>query len=476
MRSFLFCIFVVLGIKSSHARFQKVKQAFESLAMDTAYLKANISFTLLEMKSGKLLFDQNRDQMLAPASTLKTFTTAAALYYLGQDFRFKTRITFKGKIENKQAKGVLKIYGGGDPSFGSDRFPTTKPEWIKKSIHDALRSKGIEIFIGQIEVESNVFADMPINPGWLDEDIGNYYGAGLYGLNWKENKFELNLAPTKTGFEVTSTNAGYDIKKDFCLELEHKEGATTEEAFAFVEKDKPCTYVIRGVLSKDVPAHNMQLARLNPAEDFKKELTQYLIKEKLMMELKEITTEGKELEIVTLYSPPLKQLVYWCNQKSLNLYAEAFCKTISLHTKHVKPSPYIFPRSIADTFLQGTWLAGIQLMRNYAAKKGINDQDIQLLDGSGLAPNNRITTQVMASLLQQYTKEKFFPVFYESLPSINGLRMKSGYIGGTRSYAGYIKLSDSSDASFAFVVNNYTCSPKQVKLKMFQILDLVKAE
>jgi D-alanyl-D-alanine carboxypeptidase len=39
--------------------------------------------------------------------------------------------------------------------------------------------------------------------------------------------------------------------------------------------------------------------------------------------------EAKEISVVSHFSPPLKQLVYWCNQKSLNLYAEAFCKTMS---------------------------------------------------------------------------------------------------------------------------------------------------
>jgi D-alanyl-D-alanine carboxypeptidase len=52
--------------------------------------------------------------------------------------------------------------------------------------------------------------------------------------------------------------------------------------------------------------------------------------------------------------------------------------------------------------------------------------------------------------------------------------MKSGYIGGTRSYAGYIKMKDSTEACFAFIINDYTCRPKEVKLSMFQILDILK--
>jgi D-alanyl-D-alanine carboxypeptidase/D-alanyl-D-alanine-endopeptidase (penicillin-binding protein 4) len=99
---------------------------------------------------------------------------------------------------------------------------------------------------------------------------------------------------------------------------------------------------------------------------------------------------------------------------------------------------------------------------------------VKLLDASGLAPENRITTSIMAQLLHHYSKESYYPTFFESLPSINGLRMKSGYIGGTRSYAGYIKMKDSTEACFAFIINDYTCKPKEVKLSMFQILDILK--
>jgi D-alanyl-D-alanine carboxypeptidase len=52
--------------------------------------------------------------------------------------------------------------------------------------------------------------------------------------------------------------------------------------------------------------------------------------------------------------------------------------------------------------------------------------------------------------------------------------MKSGYIGGTRSYAGYIKLKDGRNACFAFILHNYSCTPKEAKLKMFELLDLLK--
>jgi D-alanyl-D-alanine carboxypeptidase/D-alanyl-D-alanine-endopeptidase (penicillin-binding protein 4) len=456
MKFFLSLLLFLATNSTAQSVFQNLQTAFTKLAGEVAYKNANISFTLLDNKTGLTLFEKNKDTPLAPASTLKTFTTATALALLGENFRYQTRITFKGIIKNKIGYGDLIIYGCGDPSLGSDRFNETKPEIIKKQIVTSLRKLGLESLKGNIKVNSNLFTDEAINSGWLDEDIGNYYGAGVYPLNWKENKFEINLVPTKTSFEVSSNSAGYNDKKDFCIELIHKDGATTEEAFAFVEKNKPCIYAIKGVLSNKEKIHNMQLARLHPDVDFRSDLIHYL-KSEMKFEQIDSSFSNKEIAVTTLVSPPLSKLVYWCNQKSLNLYAESFCKTLAV-----------------KFFKKGTWKLGIASMIRYVNSKKLKTTNVYLKDGCGLAPDNKITTNLLAQLLLKNTKEKWFKTFYESLPSINGLIMKSGYIGGTRSYSGYIKLKDGTDASFAFIINNYTCTPKEVKLDMFRILDLLK--
>ena len=191
-----------------------LQPAFDNLAKDTCLKKAAVSFCLLDINTGNVLFEKNKDVLLAPASTLKTFTTATALHLLGETFQFKTRITFKGIIKNKIGKGTLLIYACGDPSLGSDRFDETKPDVIFKQIYHGLKAMGIEKLEGNIVVDNSIFSDETINRSWLDEDVGNYYGAGLYALNWKENKFEINLVPTKSSFEVSSNSAGYDNKKD----------------------------------------------------------------------------------------------------------------------------------------------------------------------------------------------------------------------------------------------------------------------
>lgn len=456
MRKLFFLFYWICGYQTLHAQFQLVTQALDRLSQQTPYAKADISFTLLDNQAGKRLISYQSDRLLAPASTLKTFTTATALKVLGPDFRYRTEIFFQGRIKSGIAKGVLRIYASGDPTFGSDRFDSTKPEKIKTQIIEALRKKGIQKMMGHVEVVGKVYDDSAIHECWLDEDLGNYYGAGLYPLNWRENKFEITLVPTKTSFVVKQNTANYQNDRDFCIELIHKDDAATEEAFAFIEKGKSCPYVIRGVLSAKEAAHHMLLARLTPARDFVMELKQTLQKE-LSFEEMAVDNQGKSEKLLEIVSPALTEMVYWCNQKSLNLYAEAFCKTIA-----------------QKLFRKGNWFLGTRAMLRYASASGLPTGGADLKDGSGLCENNRITTALLSGLLRQYTREKFFASFYNSLPLINGLNMKSGYIGGTRAYAGYITLRDSTKASFTFIIHGYTCPPGDVKLAMFRILDLLK--
>ena len=55
-----------------------------------------------------------------PASNAKLFTTAAALHYLGDDYRFLTVLFADGPVRSGELFGDLVLYGTGDPTFALD--------------------------------------------------------------------------------------------------------------------------------------------------------------------------------------------------------------------------------------------------------------------------------------------------------------------------------------------------------------------
>ena len=78
IKSLLPFLLLVTKIAFAQTAVNKLRVAFDELSQEEAYKTAAISFTLIDIKTGKILLDKNKDTALASASILKTFTTASA--------------------------------------------------------------------------------------------------------------------------------------------------------------------------------------------------------------------------------------------------------------------------------------------------------------------------------------------------------------------------------------------------------------
>jgi D-alanyl-D-alanine carboxypeptidase/D-alanyl-D-alanine-endopeptidase (penicillin-binding protein 4) len=159
----------------------------------------------------------------------------------------------------------------------------------------------------------------------------------------------------------------------------------------------------------------------------------------------------------TELSPPLDSVMFWLNRKSINLYAEALLKTIAFKRTEVASS-----------------IASIQLIKDFWKTKGIDEAELNMFDGSGLSPSNRVTTHALATVLQYAKKQNWFSGFYNSLPEYNGMKMKSGTIAGSKGFTGYHTSKAGTEYAFAFLVNNYNGSSSTLVQKMYRVLDELK--
>jgi D-alanyl-D-alanine carboxypeptidase/D-alanyl-D-alanine-endopeptidase (penicillin-binding protein 4) len=96
------------------------------------------------------------------------------------------------------------------------------------------------------------------------------------------------------------------------------------------------------------------------------------------------------------------------------------------------------------------------------------------MDGSGLSPQNRVTTYAEVKVLQYARARSWFNAFYDALPEYNSMKMKSGSIGGARAFAGYHTAIDGRQYTFSIIVNNYEGSSGEVVKKMYAVLDVLK--
>jgi D-alanyl-D-alanine carboxypeptidase/D-alanyl-D-alanine-endopeptidase (penicillin-binding protein 4) len=129
-----------------------VSEEFNKLIEKPDYKSATIGIEVIDAKTGQDLFSENSEKLMIPASVLKIVTSATALEILGADYRFKTRIGYKGSISHNELTGDLVIISGGDPTLGSSYFSDKDflHKWAGK-----IREAGIEKITGNIVLDGS---------------------------------------------------------------------------------------------------------------------------------------------------------------------------------------------------------------------------------------------------------------------------------------------------------------------------------
>lgn len=460
----LICLFSLGGRAQTSSG--RLGQAFSAFQSDDHLKFGCASLCVIDAGTGRIVFSENGGQGMAPASTLKTLTSVACFDKLGEDFVWQTRLAYTGTISGGVLRGNLVIVGGGDPTLGSDRYASTKPSLLLSRWMNAVKAAGINSIEGDVIGDDSQFGSQITPQGWIWQDIGNYYGGGASSLSWRENEFAVSIMPGTTTGTAVRLKAEENVK-DLQLINEIKTGAagSGDNVYGY---GAPYTHILylRGTYGKDLKKL-VRFANPDPALQLADDLTTKLGDAGISVKGKSTTARilsnsGGNIpsisKVIDVYSSPsLARVVYWLNQKSINLYAENMLKTLALS---VKGEAY---------FEKGT-----EALQDFINQKlNADRRGLAVLDGSGLSPENRVTTSIMAGALAYASKQPWFESFYSSLPLYNNMKMKSGSIRNVLCYAG-VQKNKNSTLVFSFITNNYNGSTAYIKQRMFQVLDLLK--
>jgi serine-type D-Ala-D-Ala carboxypeptidase/endopeptidase (penicillin-binding protein 4) len=387
---------------------------------------------------------------------------------LGKDFTYKTFIAYDGKISEGRLDGNLYFIGSGDPSLGSWRWKETSEEAIQKKIISMLKEKKITAMTGDIIIDDSKWESQATPDGWIWQDIGNYYGAGAWALNWHENQYDLVMKPgKKVGEAVQVLKTQPKLQVDLLINelTTGKEGSGDNSIIYLAENGRQGT--VRGTIPAGQETFTVKGSMPNAPRHFA-EMIKLLLADNAISFSGKIKTSadwlatGSKMKYActmldSIVSPSFENMNKWFLEKSINLYGEAFVKTIAYEKNGF-----------------GSENAGLDLIRDFWNKQGIDKASLKIIDGSGLSPANRVTTAALAKVMLFARKQSWFNAFHNALPQSNGIPMKSGYISGVRSYTGYIKSTAGTDYTFAFIINNFDGSPSTVREKMFKLLNVLK--
>ncbi|GAA4441284.1 D-alanyl-D-alanine carboxypeptidase/D-alanyl-D-alanine-endopeptidase [Pontibacter saemangeumensis] len=437
----------------------KLATAFNSFQQDPQLRSGIASLYVVDAKTGEVVFGENAKTGLVPASTLKLVTSASAYELLGKGFRYKTGFA----SAKKGNEAALLVLPGGDPTLGSWRWGETKEASILNGLTQAMKTAGIKS-LSAVVLENKGWEAGAIPDGWLWQDIGNYYGAGAAKLNWRENQFDVILkSGAKVGDPVTIVAiepeiSGYELQSA----LTSAASGTGDQAYIYFPLNGGAG-TIRGTIPINQGRFSISGAMPDASRQFVSALQGALSKAGIQAPAKPLAqgalpspAEGYTT-FHTVTSPPLDSIIYWFNRKSVNLYGEALVRTIAYKSKGM-----------------ATTEKGVEEIKALWKQKGIPETELNIVDGSGLSPLNRVTAHAQVSVLQYAKKQPWFGGFYASLPVFNGMKMKSGTMHGVKGYCGYYKGKDGREYAFSFLVNNYNGSEGALMKKMYAVLNALK--
>lgn len=344
------------------------------------------------------VLDHNPDLPLAPASTLKLVTAAAALDRLGGDDTFQTTALGPDTVDDGLLGGDLWLVGGGDPVLSTDDYLAAYDEprvgTDLEALADALVAAGLR------EVTGGVLGDE------------TRYDAQRYVEVWPDRYEDQN----QTGpLSALSLNDGFERypTEDFAGPLATPAGQPAAHAASVLDD----LLEARGVVIRGSPGQGVAPADL--------------------------------LTLATVDSPLLDDILDDMLSASDNTTAELLVKELGVHASD-----------------EGSTVAGTSAVLDWVGAEGLSTAGVSILDGSGLAPDDRLTCDLLVELLDG--AEPGTPLTdglavagergtlrgrYVDTPIEGRLRAKTGSLRDATTLAGFYDVAPGDVLTFALLIN-----------------------
>lgn len=410
----------------------------------------SIGVYIKDITSGEVLYDFNSELALTPASVMKSVTSATVLSLIGEDYRFTTPVVLRGNAASGSSWcGDLVICSSGDPTVESENFKSNLG--FCDSICASLLRMGVREIEGSIIVEQTLKDAGPIAQ-WEVEDIAWPYGAGLYGMNYRDNTCWVYPLTGETKPYVPGLKVKIE-KSDDSNDLRRGVGSNDLTVFTRNTDNKKWS------IATTVP---------DPSAVLVAQLTSALDKRGIKVGTRPISKSGASVHnVYTHRSPVSSEIMRSLMVRSDNLFAEGMLRLLA-------------PGETRDK--------AIKREKDLWNNRGVDARYSLIFDGSGLTRGNRLQPRFIADMLEwmaespkAQTYVSFFPkaglegtlrTFLVNSPLKGKIALKTGSMNAVQSYAGY-KLDDNGTPTHVIVVmvNGFFCKRAQLKKSVEDLLN-----
>ncbi len=477
----------------------KAQRYVESISRSEA-LKSSILGVLAVTEEGDTLAAWNSGLRMIPASTMKLITTGLAIHRLGPDYKYLTRIGYKGTVKDGVLDGDLYIIGGGDPTIASKDSIAVSRDRLFAQWKSFLDKAGIKSITGHVIGDGRYFDGPREKDTWSYQDIGTAYGAGLDGLSFYENAQDFKVSAGSTVGSPVNVSVSFPVlpwmKYEYACRT--SPAGTGDELYLFNTEFLPYAEV-RGSFAIDRKPKTEEFSNRFGAYtcahyfcEYLKSCGVFVSKGPADVRLGRVRSDLSSMEygpyasrvddlgmLGQTYSPSLKRIARETNLKSDNFYAETLFRTLGrrLHHSASYDSSYVAVNEVLTSL-------------------GVNADDVRIVDGSGLARHNYVSPSFFVRFLSAMMDSPSFGDYirtigqpgdrhYESrmkdAPSSvkSRVHLKSGSMNGVRCFSGYIEPSSGSRSDtiiFSIMTNNSLVPASRIDPMIDRFITLLAAD
>ena len=433
-------------------------------AMTAMIPELRVGILAEEQKSRKVIVADNAEDVFVPASNAKLVTSAAALTYLGPEYRFVTEFYVpKGGCRNGgDIKGPLYIRGGGDPSLVYEQV------W---RIARVLRQKGMRSVRG-ITIDESLFPGTEV-PGADFENNERAYRAPVGALSVSFNAFEIYIRPGPSAGTPAVVSVEPALKDFFTITNNLKTSRRSNRLRIDVRQRRNGTVNVRvwGRINRRAGTYVYSRRVASPwkyaGAVFKHMLEEAGIRVRGRVRLGSIPSSATD--VYTHRSDPLWKLVGTFNKHSNNFMTEMVLLST---TAEVSGAP-------------ATWEKAQAMLTGFLEDLGLNNPDVVMENGSGLTVNTRLSPKVLVGLVQDISSRRYLaPEFLSSLaigardgtlrsrlsglPDVSLVRAKTGTLEDALGLSGLMDTSTGASLVFSILVNG---CPKSERSQCVDMID-----
>jgi D-alanyl-D-alanine carboxypeptidase/D-alanyl-D-alanine-endopeptidase (penicillin-binding protein 4) len=474
--AYRFAALVMLAAHLSAASLQeRIQKAIDS---SHAARTASWGIQIVDLHTGKTLYELNPDRYFIPASNAKLFSTALALARLGPDFTFHTRVFAAAPPDaTGRILGPLRLQGGGDPNLSARTIPyrtgpgTGNPLAAIDDLADQLVLSGVKRVDGGVIGDDTWYVWQPYATGWAIEDPQSDDGAPISALTLADNVLTVSIHP---GASVGDPAAlAFSPPSEF-YRIENRVRTVAAGASRHIQFDR-----IPGSLDAAVwgtiPLRDRGTELLIGIEEpalFAAQALRTALEKRGVMVLGAATAEHlypsdvadlthapespspTGVVLARHVSDPLLEDLRITDKVSENLHAELALRAVGRERRNI-----------------GSFEAGMAEMKTFLAEAGIEPTAYTLLDGSGLSRVDLVTPAAVIKLLRHMYNSPQRENWISLLPiaaqdgtlanrfagtaAAGRLHAKTGTLSHVGALSGYIQRANGTWVVFSILVNNY---------------------